>query len=210
MSGNGATEAPVQESLGYVEQAVEKAQQLAAQILNFSQRQTEDHQLVQLPTLIDEVLHLLRPTWPAGVELLTHFPSDPGWVMASPIKLHQVLTNLFANAVQAMASGGQLEVRVGSVVVDQPDSAPHPDIPCGRYVQLTVSDTGHGMDAATQQRIFEPFFTTKRPGQGTGLGLSVVQRIIEEHGAHLQVSSEAGRGTTFRIFFAAKPNLAAA
>ena len=198
-------EAQVRSSLGQAEQAVSQAKQLATQILQFSRQQDTAHQLVRLPALVAEVLQLLRPTWPAELEVVTHLPPQTGWILASPVQLHQVVTNLLVNAVQAMRSGPRrLEVRVEPVQVDQAYADPKLALARGRYVQLTVSDTGHGMDAATRERIFDPFFTTK--GYGTGLGLTVVQRIVKDHGACIRVSSEPGRGTTFRLYFVAPPS----
>ena len=197
-----AREPGVQAALAQIEQAVGQAKHLARQILQFSRQQNPDHQLVRLPALVTAVLGLLRPTWPATLDVLTDLPPDAGWVMACPTQLHQVLTNLLVNAVHAMEYGpGRLEVRVDSLVVEQAYADPATDLARGRYVRLTVSDSGRGMDADTQRRIFEPFFTTK--AQGTGLGLAIVHRILQEHGACIRVSSEPGRGTTFRIYFLA-------
>jgi PAS domain S-box-containing protein len=199
----------VQNSLTQVEQAVEQAKQLAQQVLQFSRQQNAEHHLVRLPTLIEDVMQLLRPTWPEGVEIVTDLPAESGWIMASPTQLHQVLSNLFVNAAHAMKSGaGRLDIRVDSLHVEKAYADPKTSLACGRYVQLTVSDNGHGMDAATQQRIFEPFFTTK--GHGTGLGLAVVQRVIKDHSASIRMSSEPGKGTTFRIYFTAAPGPLAA
>jgi two-component system, cell cycle sensor histidine kinase and response regulator CckA len=129
--------------------------------------------------------------------------------MASPVQLNQVLTNLLVNAAQAMRAGpGRLDVRVESLEVEQPYADPDLALARGRYVRLTVSDSGQGMDAATQRQIFDPFFTTKR--NGTGLGLAVVQRIVKDHGACIRVSSEPGRGTSFRLYFIAPPEASAA
>jgi len=203
-----ATQEPnVLASLAHVGHAVERAKHLAQEIVRFSQREADERQLVRLPAVAAEVLQLLRPTWPAGVEIVTDLPAHEGWILAIPIQLHQVLTNLFVNAIHAMETGwGRLEVRVESLVVEEPYTEPYPDLGRGRYVQLSVSDTGHGMDAATQQKIFEPFFTTKRPENGTGLGLAVVRNILKNHGASIQVFSVVGRGTTFQLIFAAEPS----
>jgi signal transduction histidine kinase len=178
---------------------------MAQQILTFSRHEDSAHQLIRLPELIGSALQFLRPSWPAGVHIVTDLPVDAGWIMANPDQIHQVLSNLFLNAAQAMRPGaGRLEVRVRSLVIERPFTEPHPDLGGGSYVWLTVSDTGHGMDAATQRQIFEPFFTTKSAGCGTGLGLAIVHRIIKDHGASIRVSSEPGHGTTFQLFFAAQ------
>ena len=192
----------VHESIRQVELALDQAKFLSRQILQFSREQSSDRQKVQLQTLATEVLQLLRPSWPDNLEIVTDLPLEGGWVTASRIQLHQVFSNLFDNAVHAMKSGrGRLEVRIDSVVVEKAYADPSMALACGRYVRLTVSDNGHGMDVLTQKRIFEPFFTTK--GHGNGLGLAVVQRIIKEHGASIRMSSEPGQGTSFRVYFIA-------
>jgi PAS domain S-box-containing protein len=194
-------ELEVQDSIHQVELALGQAKYLAQQILQFSRQQNSERKLVQVAAITTEVIQLLRPTWPSELEVVTDLPTEGCWVMASPIQLHQVLSNLLGNAVHAMELGGRLEVRVDAVVVDKAYADPTIALASGRYVRLTVSDTGHGMDSETQQRVFEPFFTTK--GQGNGLGLAVIQRIVKDHGAALRMSSEPGRGTTFRIYFVA-------
>ncbi len=196
----------VQTSLAQIAEAVTRAKCMARQILTFSRQQSEEYQPVRLPAIVTEVLGFLRPSWPEGVEIVTDLPADGAWIMANPDQIHQVLTNLFLNGAQAMEPGsGRLEVRVRSLVVERPFADPHPYLGSGSYVWLTVSDTGHGMDAATQRQIFEPFFTTKSTSHGTGLGLAIVHRIIKDHGASIRVSSEPGRGTAFQLFFAAQP-----
>ncbi|HZZ20006.1 MAG TPA: ATP-binding protein [Opitutaceae bacterium] len=194
-------ELEVQDSIHQVELALGQAKYLAQQILQFSRQQNSERKLVQVAAIANEVIQLMRPSWPSELEVVADLPLEGCWVMASPIQLHQVLSNLLGNAVHAMELGGRLEVRVDAVVIDKAYADPSIALASGRYVRLTVSDTGHGMDSATQQRVFEPFFTTK--GQGSGLGLAVIQRIVKDHGAALRMSSEQGRGTTFRIYFVA-------
>ena len=199
-----AKEPTVQAAFGQVELAAGRAAQLALRILKFIDGENAARQRIRLPTLVADVLGLLKPTWPAGVEVVADLPPAGGWISASPIQIHQVLTNVFMNAAHAMESGaGRLEVRVVSLAVARAYAEPHRDLDRGDYVELSVTDTGHRMDEATQRRIFEPFFTTTR--RGTGLGLAVVHQIIKEHGAWIRVTSEVGRGTSFRLFFQACP-----
>jgi PAS domain S-box-containing protein len=192
---------PVQEGLKQIMQASQRARDLVKQILAFSRRQEQQRTPLQLHTIVEEALKLLRPSLPATIEIHTQLlPASPA-VLADSTQLHQVLMNLATNAAHAMAAtGGRLEFRQDLVEVDDEAVRQRPQLRRGRFVRLTVSDTGCGMDAATRERIFEPFFTTKAPGEGTGLGLSVVLGIVQQHEGALVVYSELGKGTTFQIY----------
>jgi CheY-like chemotaxis protein len=123
-------------------------------------------------------------------------------ILADASQIHQIVMNLGTNAAHAMsAHGGVLDVALETVFVDADEAHRRADLREGRYVRLTIADTGHGMDRATIDRIFEPFFTTKAPGEGTGLGLSVVHGVVRSHDGVITVTSEADRGTTFQIHF---------
>ncbi len=192
---------PVQENLRRVMQASHRARDLVRQILTFSRQQAHQRVPVQLHTIVEEAVKLLRPSLPATIEIRLQLPATSPFVLADPTQLHQVLMNLATNAAHAMErTGGRLEFRQEVTVLDEAAVRQRPQLRCGRFVHLTVSDTGCGMDAATLNRIFEPFFTTKAPGQGTGLGLSVVHGIVQQHDGFLIVDSAPGQGTTFQIF----------
>ena len=121
--------------------------------------------------------------------------------MADPTQVHQVLMNLCTNAADAMREkGGTLDISLRNMDLPARDPAGDPQLPAGRYLRLTVADTGHGMDRKTMERIFDPFFTTKGPGRGTGLGLSVVHGIIRNHGGGITFASTPEKGTVFHVY----------
>ena len=120
--------------------------------------------------------------------------------MGDPTRLHQLFMNLFTNAIQAMGQGGRLDVDVAIEQVEAPRKVRTGELAAGEYVRLSVKDTGHGIAPEVIDRIFEPFFTTKPAGRGTGLGLALVHAVVKEHNGFIDVLSELGRGTEFRIW----------
>src|SRR5437667_4285080 len=142
---------------------------------------------------------LLRRRHPGNVELLIQSVPDVGFVKSDPVQTEQVLINLVVNARDAMPKGGRLTIATAQHEVMTNSGEGEAIIRAGSYVTLSVSDTGMGMDAATRARIFEPFFTTKEVGKGTGLGLATVYGIIKQSNGYIEVDSELGRGTTFRV-----------
>jgi two-component system cell cycle sensor histidine kinase/response regulator CckA len=204
---------PAREYLLEVQRAAGRATDLARQILLFSRRTEQRRQLVLLGEIVEEALHLLRASLPTTIEIRRHIDPEIPPIEADPTQIHQVLMNLCTNAAHAMHGTGVLAL--GLTVTDlAPGQAEAPaTLGAGRYVRLTVRDTGHGMDPGTMERIFEPFFTTKPPGEGTGLGLSVVHGIVAAHGGAIHVESAPGRGTTFAVYLpvsaAAAPAVAA-
>src|SRR5262249_26109859 len=134
------------------------------------------------------------------VELLTSLQPDLGRIVADPGQIEQVILNLAVNARDAMPLGGVLLLEARNVTVEAPLDTWQATLEPGEYVQLSVTDSGTGMDEATRLKIFEPFFTTKPPGEGTGLGLSTVHGIVQQSGGGIFVYSEPDYGTTFKIF----------
>jgi len=189
------------ESLSEVLRAAHRASDLVRQILVFSRTRAEQRVPVSLHRLLREALPLLRTTLPRHIEVVF----DPGEgvlpVLADPTQIHQVVMNLGLNAGQAMRpGGGALVLALRPVAVLPGEPPPVPGLAPGNYVALSVSDTGRGMDGQTVSRIFEPFFSTLPPGEGSGLGLSVVHSMVRNHGGAVSVKSEPGRGSTFTVF----------
>ena len=195
-----ALSAELGESARQIGLAAERAANLTRQLLMFSRKQLLQPQLLNLNDVITNLAKMLRALAGEHVTVKRHAADDLPAVNADPGMMEQVLVNLAVNARDAMARGGTLTIRTALADVDPAYAQSHPDARGGHFVCLSVTDTGHGMDAATQARIFEPFFTTKEIGKGTGLGLATVYGIIKQHQGWIEVESEVGRGTTFKVF----------
>jgi PAS domain S-box-containing protein len=174
-----------------IRQAADRAAALTRQLLTFSRQQILQLQVLDLREVVANLEKMLRRVIGEDVELITVSDDDLGRVRADRGRMEQLVMNLVVNARDAMPHGGQLVLRTANAEIDAAN-------PAGRYVLLEVSDSGVGMDAATQSRIFEPFFTTKGKA-GTGLGLSTVYGIVQQSGGRIDVESAPGRGTTFRV-----------
>jgi PAS domain S-box-containing protein len=192
------------EHLAELHEAAVRARELVRQILIFSRRQTQARTAVKLQQTVQEALKFLRSILPSTIQIDSAIDWKAPMVLASPIQMYQVIVNLCMNAAQAMQGGpGRLELRLSSVAFASASDCPVPELAPGRYVHLSVRDSGQGMDAATLSRIFEPFFTTKASDEGTGLGLSVVRSIVHEHQGAVWASSELGKGSTFEVLIPA-------
>jgi PAS domain S-box-containing protein len=193
----------VEERLAEITKAGARAKDLVSQILTFSRRQEHTRTTTSLGPAIEEALRLLRAAIPATIEIDAQVDPDLPPVLADATQIHQVLMNLAANAAAAMAGGpGRLSVRCAAVELDAA-SAADAGLRPGPFVRLTIEDTGCGMPPEVLERIFDPFFTTKGPGEGTGLGLSVVHGIVKAHEGAILVDSRVGVGTAFRMYFPA-------
>jgi len=181
-----------------INEAAQRAANLTRQLLTFSRRQVARRVETDMRVAIKTILALLRHVLGEHIAFETQLAPVPP-VLADPAMLEQVVMNLGINARDAMPTGGTLAIALEAVDVQ----APRPSAPPGSYVCLSVHDTGTGIAAADLPRIFEPFFTTKEPGKGTGLGLATVFGIVHQHGGWIDVASEPGRGTTFRLYFPA-------
>ena len=192
-------ESPALADVEEIHRAAERAAALTRQLLIFSRREVVHPQVLDLNGVVAELDRLLRRALGEHVELQTRFALGLWPVEADPGQLEQVLVNLAVNARDAMPGGGQLIIETANVQLDESFcESQGGDIVPGPYVQLTVSDTGTGMDAETAAHVFEPFFTTKPKGEGTGLGLATVYGIVTEAGGNLQLYSEPGIGTTIK------------
>jgi signal transduction histidine kinase len=191
----------LREYLDEIQKAGGRAADLTRHLLAFSRQQP----IRPMPVEINEVLvgldGMLRTLIGEDVELRIVPATGLGVVVADPGQLEQVVMNLAVNARDAMPRGGKLTIETGSVDLDESYARDHLGVSAGPHVMLAVTDTGIGMDRATQGRIFEPFFTTKERGKGTGLGLSIVFGIVQQSGGNIWVYSEPGHGTTFKLYF---------
>lgn len=184
-----------------IRSAAQKAIALTSQLLAFSRRQAVHPVDLDLNSVIDDLSGILKPSVGTEISLNVTKAEDLGTIRADATQIEQVLMNLVLNARDSMATQGEIVIETRNVTLDADYVRAQAAVPEGRYVMLTVADTGAGMEEATKSHIFEPFFTTKPPGKGTGLGLSVVHGIAKRFGAHIEVQSYPGRGTAFKIFF---------
>ncbi len=191
---------PLQARLAVISDAGVRARNLVRQILAFSRGQ-EVHQVpLRAETVVGEVVAFLRATLPSTVELDSRIAADCPPILGDANQLHQVLMNLGTNAWQALPQQhGRISFAVAGLEISAADRPPCPGLPPGRYLHVSVSDNGQGMDEHTLARIFDPFFTTKSPGQGTGLGLAVAHGIVTDHGGGIAVESRPGEGAIFHL-----------
>ena len=188
---------PLRNQIEEISKAGNRASSLTRQLLAFSRKQVLQPKVIHLNSVIEEMRDMLRRLIGEDVDLVTALDPDLDKVKADPGQIEQVIMNLAINSRDAMPRGGRLAIETANVVLDETNS---PRTHQGHYVMIKVSDTGCGMDRKTLSRVFEPFFTTKGEGKGTGLGLSTVYGIIDQSSGYIQVESEPGKGTTFRLY----------
>lgn len=202
---------PERKLLEVIHRGGQRGRELVRQIRSLSRQNEQEKKPVNMEALLDECLQLLRPSFPASIEIRRKVLPGLGQVMADPTQMHQVIINLCTNAAHAMAEkGGVLEIHLANLDLDLRAAATFPELKSGPYLRLTVKDSGQGMPEEVLEHIFDPFFTTKGQGEGTGLGLSVVHGIVKHHGGTIQVTSEPGKGSRFEIYLPRIPGLAQA
>lgn len=191
---------PIAQKVEEIRKAGRRASALTYQLLAFSRKQILQPKRVNINTIVTEIGKMLQRVIGEDVQLTTLLNPRIGVVKADPDQISQVIMNLAINARDAMPQGGELTIETANVRLDQQYVSRHVGAHVGIYVMLALRDTGCGMDADTQRHIFEPFFTTKESGRGTGLGLATVYGIIKQSLGYIEVESEVGLGTTFKIY----------
>jgi two-component system cell cycle sensor histidine kinase/response regulator CckA len=183
-----------------IERSAKRGADLVKQVLSFARGVEGSRVALQVRHVLHEVESIANNTFPKNIAIKTSIANDLGLVMADPTQLNQVVLNLCVNARDAMPGGGHLTITASNVVIDEQYAVMNRGVAAGRYVMLEVTDTGCGMPREVIDRIFEPFYTTKELGHGTGLGLSTVLGIVRSHGGFVNVYSEVGKGSTFKVY----------
>jgi PAS domain S-box-containing protein len=194
---------PVRLNLEEARIASLRAKDVVRQLLSFARKTEMEKKPTNIIPIVKESFKLLRSSIPTSIEIRQNISKDVDTILADPTQINQILINLCTNADHAMPDGGIIEIILNNIELDEANTAQHSDLYPGRYVNLTVTDTGHGISQEVIDRIFDPYFTTKEVGKGTGMGLSVVHGIVKKHNGAITVKSEPGKGTTFSIFFPA-------
>jgi signal transduction histidine kinase/ActR/RegA family two-component response regulator len=194
-------------NLRRVMEAARRARDLVRQILTFSRQAESNSQPVYVKPIIKEALKMLRATLPTSISMQSDIRSD-AYIQGDPTSIHQILMNLATNAAHAMQpGGGTLRVELEDAEIDREAAGRHPDLNPGSYLIIRINDSGHGISPSELEKIFDPFYTTKEPGEGTGMGLSVVHGIVTNHGGAISVNSEKGKGSEFSVYLPAMENL---
>lgn len=183
-----------------IKKAVDNATTLTGQLLTLGRKQMLQPRALDLNTTIAKLGKMIQPMIGQTINLVITSEPDLGYVHIDPGQIEQVIVNLIMNACEAMPQGGTLTIETANIEWDEGQARRYPEFQAGAYVELTVRDTGRGMDATTRSRLFEPFYSTKARGRGTGLGLSTVYGVIRQSGGHIEVDSTVGRGTVFKIY----------
>lgn len=189
--------------LDTLQSSAQHGAELVKQVLSFARGVDGKKINVNVAHLLGDIRKLIQDTFPKNISFEMETARDTWQVMGDPTQISQVFTNLCVNARDAMPNGGRLSIRLENVVLDETYSAMNPESLPGSYLSVQVSDNGSGIPSATQARIFEPFFTTKEVGKGTGLGLSTTLAIVRSHGGFINLYSELGKGSKFKVYLPA-------
>jgi signal transduction histidine kinase/ActR/RegA family two-component response regulator len=192
---------PLQATVAEIRRAGERAASLTRQLLTFSRRQAPASRILDINSVVGEIRHMLGRLIGEDIQLATSGDPAVAKINMDPGQLEQVILNLALNARDAMPRGGRLTIETADARLEKGQAGTFFSVEPGRYVRMTVADTGTGMSEEVMAHLFEPFFTTKPPGQGTGLGLSTVYGIVKTAGGNLSVTSQQGAGTTFAVYF---------
>ncbi|MDL2122371.1 MAG: response regulator [Deltaproteobacteria bacterium] len=199
---NASNSHSLKSDLDEILKAVNRAKGLTEQILLFSRQTEQEQKPIKIELIVKEVLKMMRASLPTTIEIRKNIKTGLAPILSDSTAIHRVLMNLCTNAAHAMQKkGGVLEVTLSDMEIDKKTAAQNFDLNPGPYQIFTISDTGYGMDSWVIERIFDPFFTTKKHGEGTGMGLAVTHGIVKSCGGAITVSSEVGKGTTFKVFF---------
>lgn len=192
---------PLYDCLFQIQEAAKRGKDLVNQIITFSRQKEQKMIPVKIIPIIEETIKFLRSGLPKDIEIYKKIEVERDTVLGDPTQIQQVLMNLFNNAVYSMKEkGGKIEISLAGIETDSEMIAKYPDLKLGKHLKLIVSDRGCGMKPEVLDLIFDPFFTTKKPGEGTGMGLSVVHGIVKNHNGAITVYSEPEKGTVFTIF----------
>jgi len=190
----------IKESTEIIREQVRRAARLVQQILDFSRRKHGDKQPLEMTSFLKETYKLLKRTIPENIEIVQKGVGQINWIEADPVGIQQIITNLAINARDAMPEGGRLVLELSRLKIEADQPRPFPNMSSGDWLVLTVSDTGWGIPEENLSKIFDPFFTTKEVGAGSGLGLSQVFGLVDQHGGYVDVRSRVGEGTDVSVF----------
>jgi len=192
---------PAHFNIEEIQTAVVRAKYMVKQLINFACKEDYDRKPVKINPVINNTLKLLQNSISRNIEIRSNIPRKSEILLANAVRLNQAILNLCTNAAQAMEKeGGILEINLDRVTLNESMAQSYQLVP-GDFVNLSISDTGHGIDPAIKDRIFDPYFTTKPFGEGSGMGLAVVYSIVRHHKGAISVDSELGKGTTVNMFF---------
>jgi signal transduction histidine kinase len=195
-----ATEPHTRSILETIEMSARRGSDIVQQVLSFARGMEGQRIVIQPKYLLKDIEHIVTDTFPNDIRLQLSLPHDTWTILGDPTQVQQVLLNLCVNARDAMPNGGTLSISAENCVADEQYVAMNRQAKPGAYVAITVTDVGVGISPEIVGKIFEPFFTTKEVGKGTGLGLSSVKAIVKNHDGFINVYSEPGRGTTFKVY----------